>query len=297
MELNDIQQQILQPFVIETIKTLNTMAGLKAHAGDGFPDDIEKFKFKGYAVVAETSGNVEGKILMHHYVETALAIGNKVRCALLDDDQESPEMNEEVGEALAEFSNTAIGLAMRQLADSDLGIKFKPPYFVSDIKDMTNLMADVQEIVSVPIHVDDVGRFYFNFLLHKKTGNKQLPNSAKIMIVDDMKMVRSSIKSYLKQLGYENIIEAVDGQDAVEKHAMEEPAFIFMDIVMPNLNGNEALKVIRDVDKKVPIVMLTSVSDENLIKECEALGIKGYILKPLTREHGPGTLGQMLSLG
>lgn len=296
MELNDIQQQILQPFVIETIKTLNTMAGLKAHAGDGFPDDISKFKFKGYAVVAETAGNVEGKILMHHYVETALAIGNKVRCSLLDTDDVSPEMTEEVGEALAEFSNTAIGLAMRQLSESDLGIKFKPPYFVSDIKDMGSLMQNVKEIVSVPIHVDDVGRFYFNFLLHAKTGNRQLPTSAKIMVVDDMKMVRSSIKAYLKQLGYENIVEAVDGQDAVEKHAMEEPAFIFMDIVMPNMTGNEALKAIREADKKVPIVMLTSVSDENLIKECESHGIKGYVLKPLTREHGPGTLSQMLSM-
>lgn len=296
MELNDIQQQILQPFVIETIKTLNTMAGLRAHAGDGFPDDIEKFRFKGYAVVAETSGNVEGKILMHHYIETALAIGNKVRCALLDDDDEAAEMNEEVGEALAEFSNTAIGLAMRQLAESDLGIKFKPPYFVSDIKDMDAMMSNVKEIVSVPIHVEDVGRFYFNFLLHKPTGNKMVSQDSKIMIVDDMKMVRSSIKSYLKQLGYENIVEAVDGQDAIEKHAMEEPAFIFMDIVMPNLNGNEALKHIREADKKTPIVMLTSVSDEKLIQECEALGIKGYILKPLTREYGPGTLSQMLAL-
>ena len=296
MELNDIQLQILQPFVIETIKTLNTMAGLRAHAGDGFPDDIEKFRFKGYAVVAETSGNVEGKILMHHYIETALAIGNKVRCALLDDDVEAAEMNEEVGEALAEFSNTAIGLAMRQLAESDLGIKFKPPYFVSDIKDMDAMMSNVKEIVSVPIHVEDVGRFYFNFLLHKPTGNKMVSQDSKIMIVDDMKMVRSSIKAYLKQLGYENIVEAVDGQDAIEKHAMEEPAFIFMDIVMPNLNGNEALKHIREADKKTPIVMLTSVSDEKLIKECEALGIKGYILKPLTREYGPGTLSQMLAL-
>lgn len=296
MELNDVQQQILQPFVDETIKTLHSMAGLKAHAGQGFPDDISKFKFKGYAVVAETFGNVEGKILMHHYVDTALAIGNKVRCALLNDDEKCAEMNEEVGEALAEFSNTAIGLAMRQLAASNLGIKFKPPYYLSGLANLDELMRGVKEIISIPIHVDEVGRFYFNFLLHKSTGNKQLPLNAKILVVDDMKMIRSSIKSYLKQLGYENIVEAVDGQDAVEKHATTEPAFIFMDVVMPRLNGNEALKLIRDADKRVPIVMLTSVSDEALIKECEALGVRGYVLKPLTREQGPGTLSRMLSL-
>lgn len=121
-----------------------------------------------------------------------------------------------------------------------------------------------------------------------------LPKTAKIMVVDDMKLMRTSLRNFLKTLGYEKVIEAVDGQDAVAKHAMEEPQFIFMDIVMPNLNGNEALRQIRDADKRVPIVMLTSVSDEGLIKECETLGVTGYLLKPLTRETGPGMLASML---
>lgn len=121
-----------------------------------------------------------------------------------------------------------------------------------------------------------------------------LPKTAKIMVVDDMKLMRTSLRNFLKTLGYEKVVEAIDGQDAVNKHAMEEPHFIFMDIVMPNLNGNEALRQIREADKKVPIVMLTSVSDENLIKECEALGIVGYLLKPLTRETGPAMLAGML---
>ncbi len=121
-----------------------------------------------------------------------------------------------------------------------------------------------------------------------------LPHKAKIMVVDDMKLVRTSIKRYLGELGYQNVIEAADGEEAVEKHATEEPKFIFMDIVMPNLSGNEALRQIRNDDANVPIVMLTSVSDEALMKECEGLGITGYVLKPLTKEAGPATLKQML---
>lgn len=295
MELNDIQSKILTPFIEETIKCLGSMAGLKASAGAGFPDDIEKFRFKGHAVVAETFGLIEGKILMHHYIETALGIGNKVRAELLNEDEAATEMTEEVGEALAEFGNTAIGLAMRGLANSDLGIKFKPPFFVSSTEDMMNLMQGVEEIISIPIHVDGIGRFYFNYLLHNKTqGLNMLPKTTKIMVVDDMKMIRSSMKGFLKTLGYEKVVEAVDGADAVEKHALEEPGFIFMDIVMPNLTGVEALRQIRENDKRVPIVMLTSVSDENLVRECESLGVIGYILKPLTRENGPQTLARML---
>lgn len=170
MELNTIQSKILRPFVDQTIACLETMAGLKSHAGDGFPDELSKFRFKGYAVAAETFGLIEGKILMHHYIETALAIGNRVRANVLGEDTEATEMTEDVGEALAEFGNTAIGLAMRELTQANLGIKFKPPYFVNSTVDMQPLLTGVQEIISVPIHVDNVGRFYFNYLLHSKTG-------------------------------------------------------------------------------------------------------------------------------
>lgn len=297
MELNEIQQKILRPFAVETVKTLESMAGLKSHFGDGFPDDITKFKFKGYAVVAETFGVLDGKILMHHYIETALAIGNKVRSALLGSDETAAAMTDDVAEALAEFGNTSIGLAMSALGKANLGIKFNPPYFVNNTGQMENVMQGVQEIITIPIHINDVGRFYFNYLLHKRTKSdtsNMLPTTAKVLIVDDMKMVRSSMRSFLKQLGYTNVIEAANGKEAIEKHAMEEPAFIFMDIVMPELNGNDALRQIRESDKKVPIVMLTSVSDENLMKECESLGIRGYILKPLTRDHGAETLSKLL---
>lgn len=297
MELNEIQQKILRPFAVETIKTLESMAGLKSHFGDGFPDDITKFKFKGYAVVAETFGVLEGKILMHHYIETALAIGNRVRSALLGSDETAAAITDDVAEALAEFGNTSIGLAMSALGKANLGIKFNPPYFVNNTGQMENVMQGVQEIITIPIHINDVGRFYFNYLLHKRTkseASNMLPTSAKVLIVDDMKMVRSSMRSFLKQLGYTNVIEATNGKEAIEKHAMEEPAFIFMDIVMPELSGNDALRQIRESDKKVPIVMLTSVSDENLMKECESLGIRGYILKPLTRDHGAETLSKLL---
>lgn len=121
-----------------------------------------------------------------------------------------------------------------------------------------------------------------------------LPKTAKIMIVDDMKMIRSSIKKYLNTLGYENIVEAVDGEDAVKKYAAEKPAFIFMDIVMPNIPGDAALRIIREGDKKTPIVMLTSVAEKSVMEACQKEGIHGYILKPLTLDSGPKTLSEML---
>lgn len=169
MELSTIQSRILGPFAEETISCLKSMAGLESRAGDGFPDELNKFRFKGYAVAAETFGLIEGKVLMHHYIETALAIGNRVRANVLGDETEATQMDEAVGEALAEFGNTAIGLAMRKLTQANLGIKFKPPYFINSTDDMQPLLTGVREIISIPIHVENVGRFYFNYLLHSKT--------------------------------------------------------------------------------------------------------------------------------
>jgi len=165
MGLNPLQAQILNPFIDQTISCLESMAGFSAHSGEGFQDDLSRFKFKGYAIAAETTGVIEGKILMHHYIETALSIGNSVRNNLLGDDADTPEMNMEIGEALAEFGNTAIGLATHSLEKSNLGIKFKPPYFITNTEQMDKIIEGVKEILSIPIHVENVGRFYFNFLL------------------------------------------------------------------------------------------------------------------------------------
>lgn len=121
-----------------------------------------------------------------------------------------------------------------------------------------------------------------------------LPKTAKIMIVDDMKMIRTAIRKYLVSLGYANVVEAVDGEDALKQYAVEKPAMIFMDVVMPNVSGDEALKVIREGDKKTPVVMITSVAEKGVMDGCEAQGILGYILKPLTLETGPQALSGML---
>ncbi len=121
-----------------------------------------------------------------------------------------------------------------------------------------------------------------------------LDKQAKIMVVDDMNIVRKSIKGYLISLGYENIIEAEKGDIALDKYEQSKPDFIFMNIVMPGVTGDEALKTIRAKDKDIPIVILSSVADTSVIEKCEQQGILGYVLKPLTAENGPKQIKGML---
>lgn len=122
-----------------------------------------------------------------------------------------------------------------------------------------------------------------------------LPKESKIMVVDDMKMIRTAIIRYLGDLGYMNTIEASNGKEAVEKFGKEHPDMVFMDIVMPEMTGNEALGEIRKIDNKnTPIVMLTSVAEEGMVEECASAGILGYVLKPLNSDNGPGILSGLL---
>jgi two-component system, response regulator PdtaR len=166
MELSNVQKEIIQPFIDEIIASLDSMAGLKAKAGEPFQDKVGEFRFKGYAIASRTKGKVDGFILMHNYIETAIAIGNKVRLLLLGEEKEYTEINEEMQDALAEWGNTAVGRATKSLSEKDLGIKFDPPHFILNTEDMGNVLKDVKEIISIPIHIEEVGRFYFNYLLY-----------------------------------------------------------------------------------------------------------------------------------
>ena len=299
MIATEIKTNMLKPFIDETIKTLGEMAHLKAHAGEAFTDSVEDFRFKGYAIAARTHGNLEMVILLHNYSDTALAIGNSLRFNILKEADELPEINEEMQAALAEWGNTAIGNATQSLETLKLGIRFDPPYFILNTENMEPLLKNVREIISVPVHIDDVGRFYFNLLMIDSAAGAAkaapgIPTDQKILVVDDSKFIRLSMKRFLSSLGYENIVEAANGTEAVEMHAKEKPAIIFMDIVMPEMTGDEALEKIRATDSDTPIVMLSSVTDNTMIDRCNQAGVSGYIVKPLTAEDGPVRLKEFL---
>lgn len=309
-----MQISIISPLIDEVTRSLKTMANLEASPGEPFQDQVENFRFKGYAVASNTHGNIEGVVLLHNYVETALAIGNQLRLKMLGDSDKQDEINDEMQGALAEWGNTLIGLATQNFAKKNLDIRFDPPYFILDTETMSPLLEGVQDIISIPINIEEEGRFYLNYLLRSSsksaktaedsglekagqtpsTDKRVLPKDGKILLVDDSKFIRHSIKNIFKELNYTNIIEAANGNEAIAMHQDEKPDIIFMDIVMPELNGDEALKMIREKDKNTPIVMLSSMADESVINNCKRLGISGYILKPLTAEDGPAELKKYL---
>lgn len=122
-----------------------------------------------------------------------------------------------------------------------------------------------------------------------------LSKDAKILVVDDMKMIRKSIIKYLHTLGYDDVVEASNGAEAIAKVRVGSINFVFLDVVMPNITGNETLKKIRELNSDIPIAMVTSVHDDEVIQSCKKLGIVGYILKPLDAKTGPERISTALA--
>ncbi|NYB72604.1 MULTISPECIES: response regulator [Sedimentibacter] len=107
----------------------------------------------------------------------------------------------------------------------------------------------------------------------------------KIMIVDDAAFMRMMIKDTLLKNGYENIIEAADGEIAVQSYKTEKPDLTLMDITMPNKNGLEALKEIKEMDPSAKIVMCSAMGQESMVVEAIRSGAKDFIVKPFKAER------------
>ena len=121
---------------------------------------------------------------------------------------------------------------------------------------------------------------------------------ANILVVDDIKIMRFTIKTILEELGHKVIAEAENGYDAIEKYKMFKPDIVTMDITMPSKNniidGIEAFLEIKKIDKDANVVMLTSHGENKLVMKAISKGAKGYILKPITKEKVKITLEKII---
>lgn len=104
----------------------------------------------------------------------------------------------------------------------------------------------------------------------------------RIMLIDDSKTMRNIQKSVLKQLGYTEIEEACDGQDALSKVAAFKPELCLVDWNMPNMDGLSFVKEFRNSDKTTPLIMVTTEAEKSRVIEAIKAGVNNYVVKPFT---------------
>src|SRR5512135_522407 len=108
----------------------------------------------------------------------------------------------------------------------------------------------------------------------------------KILVVDDFSTMRRIVKNILKQLGYENIEEAEDGEQAFTKLKTGGFDFVVSDWNMPNKDGIGLLRSIRSDPelKGLPVLMVTAEAEKEKVIEAIKAGVSNYVVKPFTAE-------------
>ncbi|WP_447603159.1 chemotaxis response regulator CheY [Nitrospira sp. Nam80] len=108
----------------------------------------------------------------------------------------------------------------------------------------------------------------------------------KVLVVDDMSTMRRIVKNILKQLGFTNLEEAENGQDALGKLKKENYGFVVSDWNMPVMMGIDMLRAIRADEqlKHIPVLMVTAEAQKENLMEAIQAGVSNYIVKPFTAE-------------
>jgi two-component system chemotaxis response regulator CheY len=107
---------------------------------------------------------------------------------------------------------------------------------------------------------------------------------SKILLVDDNENNRLTLELLLEDIEGIEILEAVDGQEAIDICKENEFDLIFMDIMMPNVDGFEATQTIKEAGSKAMIIALSALDDENSKNKMLALGAEDYLTKPINAE-------------
>ncbi len=116
---------------------------------------------------------------------------------------------------------------------------------------------------------------------------------AKILVVDDDVIARPVAVNLLVQAGYQ-VVEALDGVQAVSKYEDERPDAVLMDIQMPRMDGMNALVAIRKYDPKARVIMVTGIADKQVALAAIKMGARDFIVKPFRVDRVLSAVKQLL---
>ncbi len=101
-----------------------------------------------------------------------------------------------------------------------------------------------------------------------------------VLICDDSILFRKQMKDYLVANECTSIIEVTNGQDAIDAYKEHKPDIVFLDIIMPNKTGIEAVTEIMDYDTNAYVVMFSSVGTHQYLKDAIFAGAQDFLQKP-----------------
>ncbi|MCH7687560.1 MAG: response regulator [Planctomycetes bacterium] len=109
--------------------------------------------------------------------------------------------------------------------------------------------------------------------------------SKTLLVIDDAAIIREMIKDTAIDAGWEIAGEATNGQEAIDQYKQLQPDAVTMDVVMPEFDGLYGLRGIRELNPDAKVLMVTAVSQTDLLNEAISSGAADFICKPFDRDN------------
>lgn len=102
----------------------------------------------------------------------------------------------------------------------------------------------------------------------------------RVLIADDSAFVRSCLRRIIEEAGHQVAGEAVNGSEALKLYLEAKPDVVTMDITMPEVDGLEAIQLIKSREPDARIIVISAMGQEQMVREAFARGARGFITKP-----------------
>ena len=116
---------------------------------------------------------------------------------------------------------------------------------------------------------------------------------AKILVADDAAFMRMRLSSILREIGHE-VVEAENGQEAVEKYFADKPHLVLMDITMPEMDGIAAIEAIRSRDPAARVVVCSAMGQQSMVVRAIKAGARDFIVNPFEPERVKSAVAKSL---
>ncbi|WP_455757385.1 response regulator [Sulfurimonas sp.] len=284
------EHEILLPLIDRSISFLNDDLGINVSSDAIDIISPKKVELKKNTAMIGTGGSVQVLITMGYDDELL----DKVVASFLEGEEVEEDELEEIQESVScEVVNTIVGNALKNPLDgTTLGIS--PPILIYEAKSLFRQKSS--QIATATIKTE-FGEMLLTAVGPKESFSKTLNlrnyKMLNILVVDDSLIIRKNIKKYITSLGHSIVGEAKNGTQAIEFCKELKPDLITMDITMPDMDGITAVKHIREFDKDVNIIMVTSHGQEEMVVMSLKSGAQGYLLKPINEEKLAHSIGNI----
>ncbi len=125
---------------------------------------------------------------------------------------------------------------------------------------------------------------------------KAPPLAYSALVVDDSPHSRILLLRLLQRSGITQVELAVNGAEGIQRYKASKPDMVFLDAIMPEMDGLAALREIKSIDSEALVVMTTSLSEKEKVLEFKEAGANYYLLKPFENQKFDQTLLKVLTL-